>query len=134
MNTTIPVIQSFPAHPSALYHIRRFVRDQAAAAGMSDEATGELVLAVSEASANSVLHTGSPSVKVSFRDRGDLVEVTVQDQGVFQRRVLLPELDGSGHGIPLMTALVDEMTIREGSPARPGTLVMLVKAKASRQP
>jgi anti-sigma regulatory factor (Ser/Thr protein kinase) len=134
MNATIPVIQSFPAHPSALYHIRRFVRERAAQAGMSDESSGELVLAVSEACANSVLHTGSPSVKVSWRDRGDRVEVTVEDQGVFQRRVLMPELDGSGHGIPLMTALVDELTIREGSPARPGTLVRLVKAKATPHP
>ena len=55
--------------------------------------------------------------------------VMVQDEGVFDRKVPVPELDGTaGRGIPIMLALVDEVTIREGTPVRPGTQVRLRKA------
>jgi anti-sigma regulatory factor (Ser/Thr protein kinase) len=132
VTATFAVVRSFPAHPSALYHMRKFVREQAAEAGVPEEATAELVLAVSEACANAVLHTSSPEVKLSWRVLGDRVEVLVQDTGIFERRVRMPELEGGGHGVPLMMALVDEVTIKEGTPSRPGTLVRLVKSRTGR--
>jgi len=47
---------------------------------------------------------------------------------VFDRKVPVPELDGTaGRGIPIMLAVVDEVTITEGTPARPGTVVRFVK-------
>jgi len=46
----------------------------------------------------------------------------VADGGVFRRRVPLPEVDGEGgHGIQPMMAVIDEVTVREGTTARPGT-------------
>ena len=55
-------------------------------------------------------------------------QVEVRDLGVFKKRVLMPEVgDQGGHGIPLMMALVDEVTIHEGTSREPGTLVRLVK-------
>jgi anti-sigma regulatory factor (Ser/Thr protein kinase) len=130
--TDSSVVRAFPAHPSALFHIRRFVRERADDAGVSDDFAADLVIAVSEACANSVVHTSSPDVRVTWRDTETYVEVLVLDRGVFENRVPMPELGmGGGHGMPLMMALVDEVTVREGTPARPGTLVRLIKRKKS---
>jgi len=91
----------------------------------------DLTLAVSEACANSIIHTTSPDVRVTWTPIGECVEVQIRDRGVFKRRVFMPEIDGrASHGIPLMMALVDELTIREGTSARPGTLVRLVKCQS----
>ncbi|HJP66665.1 MAG TPA: ATP-binding protein [Actinomycetota bacterium] len=121
------IVRSFRGHPSALYKIRTFVRDLATEQGVPEPVVDDLVLAVSEASANAMLHTNSPRIEVAFRASTSSVEVQVQDDGVFHRRLPIPELDGHGRGIPLMMALMDEVAIREGTPARPGTSVRLVK-------
>jgi anti-sigma regulatory factor (Ser/Thr protein kinase) len=125
MKTERQVVERFRSHPSVLFHIRQFVRRRAEQTALDDEATNDLLLAVSEACANSMLHTASPSIRVSWSVRENCVAVEVADDGVFRRRA--PMLDGVGHGIPLMTALVDELTIREGTERRPGTVIRLVK-------
>ena len=125
----LPVNRSFRAHPAALSQVRDFVRSQAASAGLEESITDDLVLAVSEACVNSVIHTNSSHIKISWRSHDWQVEILVKDEGVFDRKVPVPELDGTaGRGIPIMLALVDEVTIREGTPGRPGTQVKLRKA------
>jgi serine/threonine-protein kinase RsbW len=105
-----------------------FVRAVAADAGLTERITEDLVLAVSEACANAVLHSGSPDVRVGFTLHSDRVEVDVRDRGRFRPRVRLPEVDGpGGFGIPLMAALTEELVIEEGTGPRPGTRVVLVK-------
>ena len=126
METDLPIVQRFRSHPSVLYHIRQFIRDRATAAALDDETTNDLLLAASEACANSMLHTSTATIRVSWQRRRGCVEVEVSDDGVFRRRASMIDATG-GHGIPLMTALVDELTIREGTRRRPGTLVRLVK-------
>jgi anti-sigma regulatory factor (Ser/Thr protein kinase) len=126
----VSTIHSFRAHPSALFEIRQFVRQLAGDANLPTQAINDLVVAVSEACANSMLHTSTPEIKVTWTVQRDCVEIKVRDEGVFRRRVPMPELDGrGGHGIPLMMALVDEISIREGTEAKPGTLVRLVKCQ-----
>jgi anti-sigma regulatory factor (Ser/Thr protein kinase) len=116
--------------PSGLRGILQFMRERAHEAGMSEEVANDLGIAVAEACWNAVLHASSPDVRVTWHESDEYVEVMVQDRGVFQNRVPMPELGmGDGFGIPLMRALVDEVTIREGTSERPGTLVTLVKAK-----
>jgi anti-sigma regulatory factor (Ser/Thr protein kinase) len=128
----MPVMQSFRAHPSALYKIRRFVRERGDESALPAQMVDDLTLAVSEACANSIIHTSSPDLRVTWMLSGECVEVQVRDRGVFKRRVMMPELDGRGsHGIPLMIALVDELTIQEGTAARPGTLVRLIKCQTA---
>ena len=127
--TRFPVNRSFRAHPSALSQIREFVRTQSESDGVEDRVCDDLLLAVSEACVNAVIHTNSARVELSWRARDDAIEILVQDEGVFDRKVPVPELDGTaGRGIPIMLALVDEVTIREGTPVRPGTQVRLRKA------
>lgn len=125
------VSRSFRAHPSALHEIRTFVRDRMASEGFGRNLVDDIVLAVSEAAANAIVHTNSPSVDVHCRFFPEGLEVRIRDDGVFRRRVAMPDIDGHGRGIPLMTALVDELSIKEGTPRRPGTLVRLVKYRES---
>lgn len=122
-----PVLRSFRAHPSALHDIREFVRSFGEDEHIGADALDDLELAVSEACANAIIHTNSPSVDVACRFSPQAVEAQVRDAGVFRRQVPVPELEGGGRGIPIMMAVMDEVTIREGSPSRPGTLVRLVK-------
>jgi anti-sigma regulatory factor (Ser/Thr protein kinase) len=127
MESQVQVARSFRAHPSALHKIRTFVGDLLLEVGLDESAVADLVLAVSEASANAILHTNTPTVEVTFRVGDDSILIQIEDDGVFRRRIPIPELDGRGRGIPLMMALVDEVSIREGTPGKPGTQVKLVK-------
>jgi anti-sigma regulatory factor (Ser/Thr protein kinase) len=128
METALPIARSFRAHPSSLYQVRQFIREQASAAPLPAEVTDDLLLAASEACVNAVLHSGTRTVRVTWRRSGTCAEIVVQDQGVFQRRVPLPELDEPpGRGILLMMAVMDQVTIQEGTAREPGTVVRLTK-------
>ena len=125
----MPVSKSFPADPAILREIRGFVRQQAEEYSFFGE-TSDLVLAVTEACTNSILHSDTPDVTVSLAAFEDRLEVEVADQGVFRPMVPVPELDGEGHrGIHLMMAMTDEFAIREGTESTPGTVVRLTKRK-----
>jgi anti-sigma regulatory factor (Ser/Thr protein kinase) len=127
-STPLPVIRSFRAHPSALFEVRQFVRRCAESSGLPSGVTDELLLAISEACANSIVHTTTPDIRLTWLTDGPCVAVEIRDQGLFKRRVPMPEVQGhGGHGIPLMMALVDEFSIREGTPREPGTVVRLRK-------
>jgi anti-sigma regulatory factor (Ser/Thr protein kinase) len=127
------VRRTFPADPASLSDIRRFVREQALGASLEWEAAEELTLAVSEAAANAIRHTETPSVTLATRRDDDCVIVEVQDRGIFDSRLPVPELDGpSGRGILLMTAFVDEVAINEGTRQQPGTTVRLRKCREAR--
>ena len=124
----MPIARSFRAHPSSLYQVRQFIREQATVASLPPEVTDDLLLAASEACVNAVLHSVSRTVRVTWRRSGSCAEIVVQDQGVFHRRVPLPELDEPpGRGILLMMAVMDQVTIQEGTSRKPGTVVRLTK-------
>jgi serine/threonine-protein kinase RsbW len=128
LEATIPVVRSFRAHPASLYQVRQFIREQAAALGLPQQVVDDVLLATSEACVNAVLHSGSRTVRVSWRRTQRCVEVDVQDEGVFQRRVPLSQVEESGgRGILLMMAVMDEVSIQEGSARSPGTLVRMLK-------
>jgi serine/threonine-protein kinase RsbW len=126
------VLRSFDARPAVLREIRMYVREQASGAGLPTELTDDLVLAVSEACTNAVLHSGSDQLHVGFNQDHGCVEFEIRDEGVFNRRIPMPEFEGTqGHGIPLMIALMDEVSIREGTKRRGGTRVRLRKCRDS---
>jgi anti-sigma regulatory factor (Ser/Thr protein kinase) len=127
------VNKTFPAQPAALQQIRAFIRERASKTSFYPDVAEDLVLAVSEACANSVRHSRSPAIEVSWRRTGDGAEVEVQDDGVFEARDALPAA-GLGYGIVMMKALVDEVVIEEGTGSRPGTRVKLVMRERSGPP
>jgi serine/threonine-protein kinase RsbW len=110
-----------------LQDIRSFIRGRAHEVSFPPEVAEDLVLAVCEACANSLRHSRSPAIEVSWKRRVDGAEVEVIDGGVYggpdAGPVAAPPL---GLGILLMRALVDEVEIEPGTEARPGTRVTLV--------
>jgi serine/threonine-protein kinase RsbW len=130
LQAALPVVRTFRSHPSSLYPVRQFIREQASANSLSQAVTDDVVLATSEACVNAVLHASTRTIKVTWRCAVGCAEVLVEDEGIFNRRLPMPEMNGpSGRGILLMTAVMDEVTIREGTPRQPGTLVRLVKCE-----
>lgn len=118
----------FPADAAALAEVRCFVRDRTDEAALDPQTADDLLLAVSEACANVVLHSSSEHFDLSWARHPDRVEVRVKDQGVFGHRPPDPDMvPVGGHGIRLMTLLVDRVLIRRGSTRRPGTTVVLMK-------
>lgn len=120
--------RTFPAQRAVLREIREFIRQEARENAFVEEAES-LALAVSEACGNALVHTNCTKIGLTWRATKDRVEIEVQDDGIFRRRVPVPEVDGSGghRGIPLMMALLDQVSISGGTEARPGTRVRLVK-------
>jgi anti-sigma regulatory factor (Ser/Thr protein kinase) len=123
--------RSFPAELSALFGVRTFLRERAAAEQFGPALTDDLVLAVSEASANAVLHSGSAMFRVSWLRERDRVVVEVSDDGEFKRRIPLGPPELGGRGIALIIALLDEVSIREGNPEQPGTVVRMTKYRSA---
>jgi anti-sigma regulatory factor (Ser/Thr protein kinase) len=124
--------RSFAADPAQLEEVRRFVAGAAERAGLPEETIDALVLAVNEAATNSILHTDTERFHVRWLVLEDRVEIEIQDEGLFKRRIHMHQLDGSGGlGIPLMMSLTDEFELHEGTSGRPGTRIRLVKFHAA---
>jgi anti-sigma regulatory factor (Ser/Thr protein kinase) len=117
------------AHPSSVRLVRQFVREQIQASDFV-EVEADLLLAVSEAANNAVLHSGTDEVHVMWRLQGPCAEVLVRDRGVFRPRIPMPSRgEQGGRGIPLMMAVMDEVDFSRGSREQPGTTVRLRKCK-----
>jgi anti-sigma regulatory factor (Ser/Thr protein kinase) len=121
-------MESFPARPSALHEVRAFVSRQAREADFPPEVCQDLTLATSEAAANAVKHAGRGTIKVRWRDLGKAAEILVEDEGMFRLRDPgTQDAIPRGHGLRLMMALADEVTIRPGTAREAGTVVRLIK-------
>lgn len=119
------------AHPSSVRLVRQFIRDQIGASGFS-ESEADILLAVSEAANNAVLHSGTDEVIVTWRLDGRCAEILVRDRGRFRHRIPMPAMgEQGGRGIPLMMAVMDGVDITPGSDEQPGTTIRLRKCKTS---
>lgn len=127
-----PMIRRFPSRPESLGAVRQFISQLASATGLSEVRQADLVLAVCEASSNAVRHAGGVDFSVSWEATPGSVVIEVEDLGVFVPR---PDpADGpaevtGGFGFPLMLALCDEVGVRRGTAAMPGTRVRLSWAR-----
>jgi serine/threonine-protein kinase RsbW len=121
---------SVPASLSQLAGLRRAVR--ADLRGVSDEVTDDVVLALSEAATNAVLHgsSGGQPIQVVVHVSDDWVEASVLDHGP-QPPPGLPadgdtdELRAGGRGLWLLRRLVDEVRLER---VKLGTRVTLRRA------
>jgi anti-sigma regulatory factor (Ser/Thr protein kinase) len=125
------LVKTYPPVTESLQRIRAFVRSVAVAANLDERAAGDAVLAASEASANAVLHSGGSFVRVELEVLLPCMRIRVEDDGLFDRRVGTPDRNGgSGRGLQIIMALMDEVTLEEGSAERPGTSVTMTKCVA----
>lgn len=118
-----PMEMVFPARAEVLSDVRAFVAEAAARVGAGEDEVRELVLAVSEACANAVIHANGTRIRVEISFTSGRLMISVRDEG----RFLSGARPRSGYGIPIMVSLTDELVITGGSPERPGTEVRLVK-------
>ena len=105
--------------------VRAFLRQLAAEElGFPPERTFDVLVAVSEATANAVQHAhGSGEVRVEIEVLGDRLEVSVRGTGEFQVPAPAEGREHRGLGLPLMATLSDHLALY----SRPdgGTLVTL---------
>jgi anti-sigma regulatory factor (Ser/Thr protein kinase) len=91
----------------------------------------DLKLAITEACANAVLHSGTLEIRISVRLVGDCVEVVVEDDGIYRELLTSPEDDSDAHrGLALMATLVDDLTLYPGTESHAGTTVRMRKCFA----
>jgi serine/threonine-protein kinase RsbW len=126
-----PVIRVFAASGrSVLSDVRRFVESETSR-DLSHAFVEDLQLAVTEACANSIRHSGTAEIRVSIERAEGCVEITVADDGIY--RMTLPVVEGeaqSHRGMYLMAAMVDDFSLHRGRPGGSGTTVRLVKCAA----
>ena len=119
-----------PADPARLAGSRNLLREWLTAAGVGAEPCADILLAVGEATANATEHSvvGAPGrveITVDARFSGDRLQISVSDTGRWKPA---PVASGHrGHGMHLITALVDSVEMETG-PA--GTTVTMVKELA----
>jgi serine/threonine-protein kinase RsbW len=121
-------MQVYSAESTALLsEVRRFVAD-ASEPYLEEPSIHDLMLAVTEACANAIRHSGSPEIRVTVAAADACVEITIEDDGIY--RMTLPVIDGdadSHRGMYLMVAMVDDFSLQRGTTAHAGTTVRLLK-------
>jgi len=122
--------------------LERAAEEFAGRAGFDDETVPHIVMAVREAAINAVLHGNSYStakqINASFETTPSDFIFRIADQGTGFDPVNLPDplapeniLRGSGRGIFLIRAFMDEVHFRQ---LHPGTEITLIKHRAPAQP
>ncbi|MHB0976361.1 MAG: ATP-binding protein [Candidatus Aquicultorales bacterium] len=126
-----------PSEGSQLSRVRSAAGKFAAELGFDEAQVYHIKVAVSEAVANAIEH-GSPKgtankVIVQFEDDGDKLVAQVTDEGQFRSKMptFQPGAGYRGRGLFLMSALMDEVDIKE---TEQGTTLRLIKKKDSHIP
>ena len=114
----------------------------AADAGLDDDERFHVAMAAREAAVNAVLHGNeydpAKQISASFENTGAALVITVADQGKGLDTATLPDplapenlLRGTGRGIFLIRAFMDEVHFRQ---LHPGTELTLIKHLAAQGP
>jgi len=121
-----PIHLRVPAEPASLATIRIAVSAAATAAGMPRDRVEDVLVAVTEACTNVIVHAyeGRPGmVDVRMAERGGVLDIIVRDHG----RGLVPRLrhtsPGLRLGLQMIAALADE--VRFSTPEGGGTTVRM---------
>jgi serine/threonine-protein kinase RsbW len=118
---------TFPADAATLRPIRERV-EEIAGRQLSPRECEDLKVAVTEACANAVLHSGTKEFRVTITSLPGCVEVVVEDDGVYRSTPAPVDGDSQAHrGLLLMAAMVDDLTLHRGTAETTGTTVRLRK-------
>jgi anti-anti-sigma factor len=101
------------AEPQHLAPLRRALSRWLSEAGATKDEVDDIVLAISEATSNAVLHAYGPEdgvFEIAAKAAGGVIEASVRDRGRWRTR----GPDQGGRGIRLMRALVDSADIASG--------------------
>jgi len=141
-STTSRVSLTLASSVESVNQLERTAEDFAARAGFDEDTAPNIAMAVREAAVNAVLHGNSydpaKHISASFETTaGDLI-IRIADQGAGLDPDSLPDplapeniLRGSGRGIFLIRAFMDEVHFRQ---LHPGTELTLIKHRAPAHP
>ncbi|GAB4250875.1 MAG: anti-sigma B factor RsbW [Thermoleophilia bacterium] len=101
------------ASPKNLREVRSFIEEIAKELGLGEEEAYDLKVAVSEATANAIEHSGGLTyLEICAHLHPDRLTVEISDGGDFRLAPRRPDSSsGRGLGLPLMVALMDEVRI-----------------------
>jgi serine/threonine-protein kinase RsbW len=122
--------------------VERTAEDFAERAGFDEDTVANVAMAVREAAVNAVLHgnayDAAKHITASFEANSDALIVRIADQGPGLDTDTIPDplapeniLRGSGRGIFLIKAFMDEVHFRQ---LHPGTELTLIKHRTPAQP
>ncbi len=122
--------------------VERTAEQFAEQAGFDEDTVPNIAMAVREAAVNAVLHGNAydpaKQITASFEANSDALIVRIADQGPGLDPGAVPDplapeniLRGSGRGIFLIRAFMDEVHFRQ---LHPGTELTLIKHRAPAQP
>ena len=141
-STTSRVSLTLSSSLESVDTVEQTAEDFAARAGFDEDTVPNIAMAVREAAVNAVLHGNAYNpakrITVSFEANSDALVVRVIDQGSGLDPSNIPDplapeniLRGSGRGIFLIRAFMDEVHFRQ---LHPGTELTLIKHRAPAQP
>lgn len=122
--------------------IEQMAEDFSTRAGFDEDTAANVAMSVREAAINAVLHgnayNSEKKISAAFETTSDSLIVRICDQGSGFTPESLPDplapeniLRGSGRGIFLIRAFMDEVNFRQ---LHPGTEITLIKHRAPGQP
>jgi serine/threonine-protein kinase RsbW len=122
--------------------IEQIAEQYAQQAGFDEDAVSPIAMAVREAAVNAVLHGNAydtaKHITASFETTTDSLIIRIADQGLGLNPDNIPDplapeniLRGSGRGIFLIRAFMDEVNFRQ---LHPGTELTLIKHRTPAQP
>jgi len=141
-STTSRVSLTLSSSLESVDTVEQTAEDFAARAGFDEDTVPNIAMAVREAAVNAVLHGNAYNpakrITVSFEANSDALVVRVIDQGPGLDPSNIPDplapeniLRGSGRGIFLIRAFMDEVHFRQ---LHPGTELTLIKHRTPAQP
>ena len=141
-STTSRVSLTLASSLESVNTVEKTAEEFAARAGFDEDTVPNIVMAVREAAINAVLHGNAydptKHFTASFEANSDALVIRFADQGPGFDPSSLPDplapeniLRGSGRGIFLIRAFMDEVHFRQ---LHPGTELTLIKHRAPAQP
>ena len=141
-STTSRVSLTLASSLESVDKVSGLAQDFAERAGFDADTVPNIVMAVREAAVNAVLHGNAydpaKHITASFETNSDSLVVRIADQGPGFDPTNLPDplapeniLRGSGRGIFLIRAFMDEVHFRQ---LHPGTELTLIKHRVPAQP
>ena len=140
-STTSRVSYTLDSSLDSVNKLEQIAEQCAERAGFDEDTVPHIAMAVREAAVNAVLHGNSydsnKHIKASFETTSDSLVIRVADQGPGLDPDKIPDplapeniLRGSGRGIFLIRAFMDEVNFRQ---LHPGTELILTKHRTPAQ-